>query len=162
MVSGLRPFKVARVEPLLIAVSVAFLLGLLVLLRSRRASAVGGKERASEASRTQTSEGLPSQGALLVPLPSARDEALVLGSDDGLAALERAGLIHTTSGPSSGPLPQVVRTVIAAGGTEANRRAAEGVESGRIVALSKETMKQLERNSAARQGRAHARAAPWR
>ena len=132
----------------LVGVVLVGLLGALAF-RSQRRSATDGQP-APAVPPAELPENRSEQGALLVPLPNARDEALVLGSDQELAALERSGLIQETAGPSKGPLPQVVRTVIAAGGTEANRRAAAGVESGRIVALSKDTMKHLEKNRAAR------------
>jgi hypothetical protein len=67
----------------------------------------------------------------------------VLGSDDGLAALEKTGLFKEAPASFRGPLPQVVRTLIATGGTSVNRKAARGVDSGRIVALSRDTWKEL-------------------
>lgn len=137
---------------LIVAVLVAVLFGLMVglLLRQRSFSRTGDAPAGPPVLATEASHPPVAQGPLLVPLPNGRDEALVLGSDEELAVLERAGVIRATSGPSRGPLPQVIRTVIASGGAEANRRAAQGVESGRIVALSKETMAQLEKNKAAR------------
>lgn len=140
-------------DPVLIAVFVGFvLLGLLggFAFRSLRTSATDDNSATSTVSATESSGDISEQGVLLAPLPNALGEALILGSDQELAALERAGLIKEALGPSNGPLPQVVRTVMAVGGMEANRRAAKGVESGRIVALSKESLKQLEKNRAAR------------
>ncbi len=80
---------------------------------------------------------------VLVPLPNKRNEALVLGSEAALSVFERSGIPGSPAG--SGPLPQLVRQVIAAGGTEATRRAQRGIDAGRIVALTPETMEQLKR-----------------
>lgn len=93
-------------------------------------------------------EGVSKGQVLLVPLPTERNEALVLGAEAGLDALEASGLTRRTDVDHS-PLPQVVRAVLSAGGGEATKRASTGVDQGRIVALSEETMKQLKANKQA-------------
>ena len=92
---------------------------------------------------------------LLVPMPTRGNqtalqrEALALGSQEALEAFERSGLGQRTPGPSRGPLRQVVRRVMAVGAHGATRDADRDIEAGRIVALSKETMEQLERHKPA-------------
>lgn len=98
----------------------------------------------------ETADAPTDQGAMLVPLPTARNEALVLGSSKQLETLQTAGLIKELDGPQVGPLPGALRGALAAGGGEATRRAQAGIDAGRIVALSEETMKHLKRGAAAR------------
>jgi hypothetical protein len=92
---------------------------------------------------------------LLVPMPTRANqtalqrEALALGSLEALEAFERSGLGQRTPGPSRGPLRQVVRRVMAVGAQGATRNADRDIEAGRIVALSKETMEQLEKHKPA-------------
>jgi hypothetical protein len=87
--------------------------------------------------------------ALLVPLPNQRNEALLLGSESALQALEDSGLTKRPRTGPPGPLPQLVRTMVGGGGMEATRRTQTGIDQGRIVALSNETMEQLRKNKQA-------------
>ena len=80
---------------------------------------------------------------ILVPLPTHRGEALVLGSEHTLEAFDRSGLTHRSPRGQRGPLPQVVRQVMSLGGQDATRQAQRDISSGRIVALSEDTMKHL-------------------
>jgi len=82
---------------------------------------------------------------VLVPLPNSRAEALVLGSDRALEVLDASGLTKRPSADTPGPLPQLVRSGMAVGGLETTRHAQHGIDSGRIVALSEETMRHLGR-----------------
>jgi hypothetical protein len=82
---------------------------------------------------------------ILVPLPTNRDEALLIGSSEALAVLDSSGLTRRPSREAPGPLPQLVRSGMAAGGLEGTRRAQQGIDCGRIVALSEETMKHLDK-----------------
>lgn len=91
------------------------------------------------------SEGPGADDLILVPLPNRRDEALILGSASALAVLDASGITERSSGDAPGPLPQLVRSAMTASGIESTRRAQEGIDSGRIVALSKETMEHLEK-----------------
>lgn len=126
----------------------------LVVARSRArrpgGNGAGGTEVAVDPGSHSTEVTAIDRGTLLVPLPNKRNEALVMGTEHQLATLEAAGMFRESDGPSAGPLPQAIRTVLFAGGNEATRQANRGIDSGRIVALSKETMEALERNPAAR------------
>jgi hypothetical protein len=82
---------------------------------------------------------------VLVPLPNRRDEALVIGSDQALSVLDDSGLTRRPTTGRTGPLPQLIRSGMAAGGLQATRHAQTGVDSGRIVALSRETMEHLDK-----------------
>ena len=82
---------------------------------------------------------------VLVPLPNRRDEALVIGSDQALSVLDHSGLTRRPTKGRPGPLPQLIRSGMAAGGLQATRNAQTGVDSGRIVALSRETMEHLDK-----------------
>lgn len=93
----------------------------------------------------QATEVLGSDDLVLVPLPNRRQEALVIGREEALAALDASGLTQCPGKGGVGPLPQLVRSGMAAGGLETTRRAQHGVDSGRIVALSKETMERLDK-----------------
>src|SRR5689334_23144849 len=101
------------------------LAGAALALRSRQRRCEQGTD--PDPSSGPLAEVAPIRETLLIPLPNRRNEALILGAESELAALEKAGLISRSPGPSSGPLPQVVRTLIAAGGPEANRRLGQGV-----------------------------------
>ncbi len=101
-------------------------------------------------SEAQEEEPVVDQGeVVLVPLPTRRDEALVLGSSQAMDALERSGLTNRTIFGSHSPLPQIIRQVMALGTGRINQTAQTGIDSGRIVALSKETMEQLRRHGPA-------------
>lgn len=138
----------------LISVGALAVLALVVSLSRTRNSGDQGlrptEAAAADADATSTDVAPVDGDALLVPLPNRRNEALVMGSEQQLATLESAGLFRDSDGPSAGPLPQAIRTVLFAGGSEATRQANRGIDSGRIVALSRETMEALQRNPAAR------------
>jgi hypothetical protein len=82
---------------------------------------------------------------VLVPLPNRRDEALVIGSEVALSVLDDSGLTRRPTTGRPGPLPQLIRSGMAAGGLQATRHAQTGVDSGRLVALSRETMEHLDK-----------------
>ena len=86
---------------------------------------------------------------MLVPLPTRRNEALLLGSRQAMGVFERSGLGERMGRSPRGPLPQIVRRVMYFGTAQANRKAQKWIDSGRIVALSEETMEQLKRNGPA-------------
>lgn len=90
-----------------------------------------------------------SDDVVLVPLPNGRNEALALGTEATLDAFESSGLGTRSKVGSGGPLPQVVRQVIGAGGQAVTKHADKQIDAGRIVALSDETMKHLATNTAA-------------
>jgi hypothetical protein len=69
---------------------------------------------------------------------------LVLGNDEALGVLDASGLLARPSLDAPGQLPQLVRSAMATGGATATARAQHGIDSGRIVALSEETMRHLE------------------
>jgi hypothetical protein len=82
---------------------------------------------------------------VLVPLPNDTGQALVVGSEDALTIFDRSGLTKRDTSAGSGPVPQLVRNAMAAGGLKATDRFQQGANSGRIVALTPETMKRLEK-----------------
>ena len=105
-------------------------------------------DAASSRSRVPANSDSVGPGAddvILVPLPTGRNEALVVGPSSALDVLDASGLTRRPPADAPGPLPQLVRTAMTSGGIESTRRAQAGIESGRIVALSKETMEHLER-----------------
>lgn len=131
-------------------------LGLMVLLAGaviivvRRHERGGVVESTAPVPPTDTTDLEPASArplgdddVVLVPLPNNRNEVLVLGSEAALSVFDRSGI--TNGRDVSLPLPQLVRQVIAAGGTEATRRAQQGIDAGRIVALTPETVEQLKR-----------------
>ncbi len=93
---------------------------------------------------TEQLSGLEPNQVMLVPLPGQEDQAVALGSEGGLATLEAEGLLWASDSPSKGPLPQLARNLLGGGGLEATRRANTGIEQGRIVALSDQTMKAMQ------------------
>jgi hypothetical protein len=88
-------------------------------------------------------DSLDSDDVLLLPVPNSLNEGLVLGSASALEAFDHSGLSHRSARGGSGPLPQVVRKLMATAGTGATNVAGKQVESGRLVALSTETMEAL-------------------
>lgn len=88
-------------------------------------------------------DGLDSDDVMLLPVPNSRNEGLVLGSESALEAFDRSGLSYRSPRGGSGPLPQVVRKLMTTVGTGATNVAGKQIESGRLVALSTETMEAL-------------------
>lgn len=80
---------------------------------------------------------------VLVPFPNGTGDALVVGHEDALAAFDQSGLTLRQAGSGSGPVPQLVRNAMAAGGLKATDKFQQGANSGRIVSLAPETMEQL-------------------
>lgn len=89
-----------------------------------------------------SSPGAP-PGPLLVPLPNGRPEALLIGSKSQLATLSSSDLIRPSRGPSKGPIPQVVRSVIAVGGGGSTLKAIKAIESSQIVEITAKSMEAL-------------------
>jgi hypothetical protein len=80
-----------------------------------------------------------------VPFPNDTGQALVVGSEDALAIFDQSGLTKRDTGAGSGPLQQLVRDAMAVGGLNATDQFQRGANSGRIVALTPETMERLEK-----------------
>ena len=80
---------------------------------------------------------------LLVPLPTRRREALLLGSEQAMDVLHKSGLADRSIAGGRGPSPQVLRSILSLGGAQATRQAGALIDCGRIVSISKETMEQL-------------------
>src|SRR5919108_5295774 len=139
------PFAAMSTETWILVLAVVFLAATVaivpLLVRSRIRQGAGAVSHELDARPSD----LPASGdpVVLVPLPTRRGEALVLGSERSLEAFDRSGLTRRSPASARGPLPQVVRQVMAHGCWNANRNAQTGIDSGRIVALSEETMKQL-------------------
>ena len=131
----------SEVLVLLFALVTLVLLGVAVLL-SRRARTARGATLAT-ASEAPVRVAEPTESLILVPLPTRRGEALLLGCNERLDAFERSGLGRRSGVRSSGPLPQVIRQVMSVGGVHANNNADRDIDAGCIVALSDETMIQL-------------------
>lgn len=87
--------------------------------------------------------GVGADDLVLVPFPNDTGEALVVGPEDALAIFDRSGISRRHSGGGSGPVPQLVRDAMAAGGLDATDAFQKGANSGRIVALTPETMEHL-------------------
>ena len=103
----------------------------------------------SDLAVAQSGDESQSDDLVLVPLPKGRNEALALGTDATLDAFESSGLGRRSTVGSGGPLPQVVRQGIGAGGQAVTKLADTQIDAGRIVALSDETMKELAAKKAA-------------
>jgi hypothetical protein len=135
---------------LVLLITLVVAVGTAMRARSRQRS---GLQNASLAADTaivphddgQGTETLGLDDLVLVPLPNHRREALVIGREEALAVLDASGLTQRPDKGGAGSLPQLVRSGMAAGGLEATRRAQNGVDSGRLVALSKETMEHLDK-----------------
>jgi hypothetical protein len=132
---------------IIIAVFVLLAIGSAAVVRRRRAAHTEAAPQPSP-SRSHgdaTADGPGRDDLILVPLPNRRDEALILGSSRALDVLDASGLTERPSDHAPGPLPQLVRSAMATGGIKSTRRAQDGIDSGRIVALSKETMGHLDK-----------------
>jgi hypothetical protein len=82
---------------------------------------------------------------VLVPFPNDTGQALVVGSEDALAIFDQSGLTRRGTGAGSGPVPQLVRDAMSVGGLNATDRFQRGANSGRIVALTPETLEDMAR-----------------
>jgi hypothetical protein len=78
-----------------------------------------------------------------VPFPNDTGHALIVGPEDALAIFDQSGLTTRGTSAASGPVPQLVRDAMAAGGLRATDKFQQGVDSGRIVSLTQETMEDL-------------------
>lgn len=116
-----------------IAVAVVAVLALALL-------AIRFGRRAQELSPSQGDSGV-----LIVPIPNRADDVLLLGASHQLDAIESSPGVTQSASPGMPLIPQVVRDVIAAGGSAATRKYAKGVEAGRVVSITDESMKQLQR-----------------
>ena len=136
-----------------VAVALVTALALLALTlhrRGRRAHTTGPD--APGASLVTTPGDSPSYAVgpgpddlVLVPFPNDTGQALVVGPEDALTIFDQSGLTARGTSAGSGPLPQLVRNAMAAGGLNATDRFQQGANSGRIVALTPETMRRLEK-----------------
>ena len=134
-----------------IALAVVLALALLALLVHRRgpgARATGAG--APNAGLVSTSAGSPTPAVgpgpddlVLVPFPNDTGQALIVGSEDALAIFDQSGLTTRGTSAGSGAVTQLVRNAMAAGGLRATDRFQQGVESGRIVSLTQESMENL-------------------
>src|SRR4051794_16937038 len=134
--------SLAAMEVLLIVAALVVIVALVILLLRTRdrgppdTSAPLGEDLVPVADEAD-------EELLVVPLPGSTNEALVLGSAESVMLFEQSGLATRATRPDSGPLPQVVRSVMGVGGSEATRRANTQIDQGRIVALSEQTMRDL-------------------
>lgn len=103
----------------------------------------GGSLEIRRPASTGSPAGPSSDDVVLVPFPNDTGHALVVGPEDALVAFDRGGLTRRQTGGSSGPIPQLVRNAMAAGGLKATDKFQQGADSGRIVALAPETMEHL-------------------
>ena len=136
-----------------VAVALVTALALLALTlhrRGRRAHTTGPD--APGASLVTTPGDSPSYAVgpgpddlVLVPFPNDTGQALVVGPEDALTIFDQSGLTARGTSAGSGALPQLVRNAMAAGGLNATDRFQQGANSGRIVALTPETMRRLEK-----------------
>ena len=102
------------------------LLALVVHRRGRRAHATGPE--APGASLVTTPGDSPTYAVgpgpddlVLVPFPNDTGQALVVGPEDALAIFDQSGLTKRDTSAGSGPVPQLVRDAMAAGGLKADR-----------------------------------------
>lgn len=126
----------------LAAVAAVLVVTLLLHRRGRRAEAQGASPSLAP-SRDESSARAAGPGAgdlVLVPFPNDTGQALLVGPENALAAFDRSGLTRRRAGTGSGPVPQLVRDAMAAGGLKTTDAFQKGANSGRIVALAPETM----------------------
>ncbi len=64
-----------------------------------------------------------------------------------MEVFDQSGLSSRDPASQGGPLPQLITRIIGAGANEATRRAQQGIDSGRLVALAPETVEQLKRGT---------------
>jgi hypothetical protein len=130
------------------------LLALVVHRRGRRASATGPEAAAASSATAPVDPGPGPDDLVLVPFPNDTGQALVVGPEDALAIFDQSGLTKRDTNAGSGPVPQLVRDALAAGGLSTTSRFQRGAGSGRIVALTPETMERLEKGSRSSRRRA--------
>jgi hypothetical protein len=133
------------------ALVVAFALLALVMHRRRRhASATDTKTAVASFAMTPADSPTDAVGPgpddlVLVPFPNDTGQALVVGPEDALAIFDQSGLTKRDTSGGSGPVPQLVRNAMAAGGMKVTDQFQQGAKSGRIVALAPETLERLEK-----------------
>lgn len=128
------------------------LLALVVHRRGRRAQVTGPEAPAASLVTTPGDSPVDVVGPdpddlVLVPFPNETGQALVVGPEDALSIFDQSGLTKRDTRAGSGPIPQLVRNAVAAGGLKATDTLQKGAKSGRIVSLTPETMKRLEKGS---------------
>jgi len=126
------------------------LLALMVHRRGRRAHATSPEAPGASVVTTPGDSPTYTVGPgpddlVLVPFPNDTGQALVVGPEYALTIFDRSGLTKRDTSAGSGPVPQLVRDAMAAGGLNATDQFQQGANSGRIVALTPETMKRLEK-----------------
>lgn len=138
--------------PELIVLSVAALVlcvALVVRRRQRPAAADAEPSPISPVTTELARSSIASDDVVIVPLPNAAPagmaEALVLGNEQALEILDQTGLSRRAGENGPGLVPMLVRRTMAVAGVGATSRAQGGIDSGRIVALSEESMKHLEK-----------------
>jgi hypothetical protein len=121
-----------------------------LLLRFRGPGARATGTSAPSVALVSTSAGSPTHAVgpgpddlVLVPFPNDTGQALIVGPDDALAIFDQSGLTTRETSAGSGAVTQLVRNAMAAGGQWATDRFQQGVESGRIVSLTQESMEDL-------------------
>jgi hypothetical protein len=82
-----------------------------------------------------------------VPFPNDTGQALVVGPEDALAIFGQSGLTNRDTSAGSGLVPQLVRDAMAAGGLSATHQFQHGANSGRIVTLTRESAKRLNKGT---------------
>lgn len=119
-------------------VLVAVLLATLALRRrNAEPGSAGVVEGVGQPPVDGNSQGIdPLASITLVPLPNGRHEAVALGSDESLAALEDSGLIRRTNVATPGTVSKLLRSGVGLAGAGANLQAARQVGSGKIVELT--------------------------
>jgi hypothetical protein len=129
----------------LVVVLALALLALVVHRRGRRAHAAAASPLATPVD-SLTDTAVPGPGDLvLVPFPNDTGQALIVGPEDALAIFDQSGLTTRDTRAGSGPVPQLVRDAMAVGGRNVTGQFEQGAKSGRIVALTPETVKRLEK-----------------
>lgn len=126
------------------------LLALVMHRRGRRAHATGpeapGASLVTIPGDSPTyAVGPGADDLVLVPFLNDTGQALVVGPEDALAIFDQSGLTKRDTSAVSGPVPQLVRDAMAAGGLNLTDQFQQGANSGRIVALTPETMQRLEK-----------------
>jgi hypothetical protein len=126
------------------------LLALVMHRRGRRADATGPEAPGAPLVTTPGDSPTYAVGPgpddlVLVPFPNDTGQALVVGPEDALAIFDQSGLTKRDTSAGSGPVPQLVRNAMAAGGLNLTDQFQRGANSGRIVALTPETMKRLKK-----------------
>jgi hypothetical protein len=134
---------------LALAVALA-LLALAVHRHGRRAHATGLEAPGASLVTTSGDSSTYAVGPgpddlVLVPFPNDTGQALVIGPEDALTIFDQSSLTKRDTSAGSGLVPQLVRDAMAAGGLNATDQFHRGANSGRIVALTPETMERLQK-----------------